>query len=208
MLLVTLSFYVTAYQFVSKNWNIVYHFPSEDGILMRFERISFMRIPAIQIKYDIRWQKKKKKSSGVNNFVPPAISRPVWRYTEEPDCFGLHRISAWTYDMEAGDLSKTFTGYLNTFENQCLWKNAKGYVELIHSKWQDFSYINILLLQKLFIKENGNIQNILRIKHAILTLEDLIKEALLMNNYRTSFKHVKFMELNSRKNMQRATHNK
>lgn len=31
---------------------------------MRFQRINFMRIPAIQTKYDIRWQKKKKNQKG------------------------------------------------------------------------------------------------------------------------------------------------
>lgn len=73
---------------------------------------------------------------------------------EKPNSFGSHGISAWMYDMEAGDLSKTLMGYLNTFENQCLWKNAKGYVELIQSKCQDSTYINIILLKKFFIKEN------------------------------------------------------
>jgi len=90
-------------------------------------------------------KEKKNKSTGVNHFVLPAVSRPVWHYAEEPDNSGSHGISAWTYDLEAGDPSKTFIGYLNTFEKQCLWKNAKGYVEWIHSKFQDFSYINILL---------------------------------------------------------------
>lgn len=123
----------------------------------------------------------KKQGTGVNNFIFPAISRTDWHNTKEPNSFGSHWISAWTYDMEAGDLSKAYRRYLNTF------KNAKVYVELIYKECQVSSYINILLLQKLFIKDNVTVQNILRIKLLnIFLLKEPIKEALLkkeLQNY-------------------------
>lgn len=49
-------------------------------------------------------------------------------------------------------------------------------MELIHSKCQDSSYINILLVKKLLMKVNGDTENILRINHAVLTIENLISE--------------------------------
>lgn len=57
-------------------------------------------------------RKRKKESTEVHHFVRPAISKPVCHYTEELDSFDSHDVSAWTYDMEAGDLSKTLMGYL------------------------------------------------------------------------------------------------
>lgn len=87
--------------------------------------------------------------------------------------------------MKAGDLSKAYRRYLNTFKNA--FKNAKVYAELIYKECQVSSYINILLLQKLFIKDNVTVQNILRIKLLnVFLLKELIKEALLkkeLQNY-------------------------
>lgn len=126
-----------------------------------------------------------KQGTGVNNFICPAISRTDWHNTEEPNSFGSHWISAGTYVVKAGDLSKAYRRYLNTFKNA--FKNAKVYVELIYKECQVSSYINILLLQKLFIKDNVTVQNILRVKLLnIFLLKELIKEALLkkeLQNY-------------------------
>lgn len=54
-------------------------------------------------------------------------------------------------------------------------------MELTHSKSQDSSPISILVLKKLIIKENGNIENVLRRNSAVLIPEETLLMKELQN---------------------------